>query len=288
MNTINTGTYSSVWRQAFYSSMMQKVLRNNVTAEVICDVRRGNDYYIHNPYGSQPSATLQATAGSYSVSAWTTTEDTLTVDNEVVYAEHIYDFEKLLAKYDLFANRVEEQADAIAVGIDKYVLNNLCEDATGTYTTPAGGFTTSANINVIVSNLISKVSGYRGAKPGNMFLVVENTDLPGILQAAASNGFNFADRALENGWVANYMGVDIYVVRSGTFVNETLAGEVVTNSGHRVFGVKKVSTYAQPGGMRFEEKGVTGKTGIEFVTFGYVGFKLWAQNTALCVDITLA
>ena len=287
MNTINTGTYSAVWRAKYRQAVMQKVLRNNLVAMDICEHDTSNSYYIHNPFSSQPVATLQAQAGTYSVSTWSTTENTLTVDNEVVYGEHIFDFERLQAHFNLFATRTDEQAYASATGIDKYVLNNLTEDATGTYTTPAGGFTTAANINVIMSNLLSKVAGFSDMFKGT-FLVIENTDVPGFIQAQASNGFTFADAALRNGFFTNYMGVEIYVVRSGTFVDETLAGETVTNVGHRVFGVTRVSTYAQPGGLRFEEKGVTQKTGIEFVTYGYVGFKLWAQKTALIVDITLA
>ena len=166
-------------------------------------------------------------------------------------------------------------------------MNNLCEDATGTYTTPAGGFTTAGNWTTILANLLSKTAGYADNYKGH-FLVLENTDLVGVIAAQMASGFNFADSALRNGLVSNQAGVDIYVVRSGTFVDETLAGEVVTNVGHRVFGVKGVSTYCMPGGLHFEEKGVTAKTGIEFVTFGYVGFKLWTQKAGLVVDITLA
>ena len=287
MNTINTGTYSQVWRNKYRSSKMQSVLRTALVCEKICEVDKSNSYYIQNPYSGQPSANIVAMDGSYSVNAWTTTEDTLTVNNEVNYGEHIYDFEKQLAHFDLFATRTEEQAYAIATGIDKYVLNNYVTDATGAYTTPAGGFTTAANIPVIFSNLISKVAGYSQVYKG-LFVVLENTDLTGVIQSSAASGFSFADAALNNGFVSSYMGVDIYVVRSGTYVTDTLAGESVVGSGHRLFGVKGVATYCMPGGLHFEEKGVTLKTGIEFVTYGYVGFKLWTQNATLAVDITLA
>jgi len=47
----------------------------------------------------------------------------------------------------------EHEGFLIAAAIDKYVLNTILEAGTGTYTTPAGGFTTAANINVIISNL---------------------------------------------------------------------------------------------------------------------------------------
>lgn len=283
MNTVS----SRGWRDKYYKATMQQVLRNALVAEAICEVDRSDNYRIQNPYSNQPTAAIQALTGTYSVSAWTQTDDTLTVTDEVIYGEHIFDFERLLNNYDLFANRVDEMAYAIATGIDKFVLNNLCEDATGTYTTPAGGFTTAANINTIMANLLSKTAGYAN-QFSDHFLVIENTDLVGFVQAQATNGFAFADRALNNGFIGQYMGVDIYVVRTGTFVDETIGTTTVTNSGHRVFGVKRVSTYATPRDMKVEEKMVTGKTGVEIAVYGYVGFKLWAQHTGLVVDITLA
>lgn len=283
MNTIS----SRGWRDKYYKATMQRVLRSNLVAEKICEVDRSPNYRILNPYGNQPTATIQALTGTYTPTAFTQTDDTLTVTDEVIYSEHIFDFESLLNHYDLFANRVDEIGYAIAFGIDKFVLNNLTEDATGAYTTPAGGFTTAANVNVIISNLIAKVAGFAEMYKG-LYLVVENTDLPGLIQAQATNGFSFADAALNNGWMGNYMGVDIHVVRAGTFVDATIGTTTVTNAGHRVFGVKKVSTYASPRGITTEEKMVSGKTGREIVVYGYVGFKLWTQMAGLTVDITLA
>lgn len=282
MNTISTRG----WRDKYRSAVMQKVLRKALIAEKICEVDRSDTYRIQNPYSNQPTATVQALTGTYNVSAWTQTDDTLTVTDEVIYSEHIFDFESLLNNFNLFATRTEEVSFAVAERIDRFVLNNLCEDATGTYTTPAGGFT-QANINTIMSNLIGKVSGFSEMYKG-LFLVIENTEVPGFIQARAASGFSFADAGLNNGFMDSYMGVDIYVTRSGVFADETLGTTTYTNSGHRVFGVKNVATYAQPRGIKQEEKAVTGKTGVEFVIYGYVGFKLWAQKTDLIVDITIA
>lgn len=266
------------------------MLRNALVAEKICDVNRSDLKRIQNPYGSQPTATVQAVAGTYSVSAWTVTDDALTVTDEVIYGEHVFAHEEFFSVFDISASRIDNMMYAVAFGIDKFVLNNLCEDAAGAYTTPSGGFTTAANVNTIMANLISKVAGYETPfhTGSSLFLVVENTDLVGFMVAGASNGFAFADSHLRNGFLGNWMGVDIHVVRSGLFVDATIGTTTVTNSGHRVFGVKGVSTYASPRGMNYEEKPVTGKTGREIVTFALVGFKLWAQKTGLVVDITLA
>lgn len=283
MNT--QSTYGA--RDTYFQSQYVIVLRNALVTEKICDVDNSDTKRIQNPYGSQPTATVQAVAGTYSVTAWTVTDDALTVTDEVIYAEHIFAHEEFFANFDIAASRIDNMMYSVAFGVDKFVLNNLCEDATGTYTTPAGGFTTASNINEIVSNLSSKVMGYAETYKG-LFLVIENTDVVGFMQAQLTNGFSYADAALKNGFMTNYGGIDIYVVRSGTFVSATIGTTTVTNSGHRVFGVKNVATYASPRGMQYEEKAVSGKTGKEIAVYALIGFKLWAQNAGLVVDITIA
>jgi hypothetical protein len=283
---VNTqSTYGA--RDEYFQGQYDHVLRNALVAEKICRVDRRNLKRIQNPYGSAVTAAVQAVSGQYSVSAWTVTDDALTVTDEVIYSEHIYAHEEFFAEFDIAQSRIDEMMYGVAFGIDKFVLNNLCEDATGAYTTPAGGFTTSANVLKIFSDLSSKVMGYQGVD-SSYFAVVENTDMAGITLAGATNGYQTADAVINNGKVGHLLGTDIYVVRTGTFVDDTLGTTTVTNSGHRVFGVKNVATYASPSGMQYEEKPVSGKTGQEVVVFGLVGFKLWAQKTSLIVDITLA
>lgn len=286
-NTISTKTY----RDKYRLGKIDEALRTALVAEKICNVDRSDVRYIESPYAADPTTVVQALVGTYTPANFTTTNDTLTVSDEFIVSEHIMDFESSLSKFDLFDSRMDAMAASVATAIDKYVLNNLLETGTGTYTTPVGGFTSAANINVIMSNLISKVAGFSDVYKG-MYLVIENTDIPGFIQAQATNGFSFADAALNNGFMSSYMGVDVYVVRSGVFDDEaasTTSGSTTwTNDGHRVFGVKNCATYAAPRGVQFEEKGVSGKTGKEVVCYGYIGFKNWAQKISLTVDITLA
>lgn len=274
-------------RDKYFQSQYEIVLRNNLVAEKICDVDTSDLKRIQNPYGGQPTATIQAVAGTYSVSAWTVTDDALTVTDEVIYSEHVFAHEDFFAKFDIAQSRIDNMMYAVSFGIDKFVLNNLLEDGTGAYTTPAGGFTNAANINTIFGNLLGLVAGYQDSYKG-CSLVIENTDLPGLAVAGATNGFSVADSVIRNGFMNNWMGVDIYVIRTGTFVDATIGTTTVTNSGHRLFTVNKVATYASPRGMQYDEKSVSGKTGREIVVFGLVGFKLWAQKAGLVVDITLA
>lgn len=284
MNTISTKTYRDAYRLANLDILLRKAL----VAEKICAVDRSDLKTLQNPYGSQPTTVVQAIAGTYTPAAYTTTDDTLTVSDEFIVAEQVFDFEMTLTRFDLFADRLDEQQYSIAQAIDSFVINEVTAQATtSTYTTPVGGFTTASNINIIMANLLSKVVGYADVYKG-LFLVLENTDITGFVVAQATNGFNFADSALNNGFMTSYMGVDIRVVRSGTYQSATVGTKTWTNSGHRIFGVNQSATYAAPRGIQFDEKGVSGKTGKEVVTWGYVGAKLWATKVALVVNITIA
>ncbi|MBP8708107.1 MAG: hypothetical protein KBH94_05255 [Caldisericia bacterium] len=283
-NTISDKT----WRDKYRLAALDQILRRNLIAEAICEVDRSDAKRIDCPYGSQSTAVLQELKGTYTPATFETRDDWLEVNHEVIASEHIYDFESVFSNFDLFSSRFNEQAFAVAEKIDKMVLNELTDEAGESYPTPAGGFT-SENTPVIFSNLISKVAGYADAYKG-LFIVLENTDIPGIIQKQINSGFSYADMALKNGFLTSYMGVDIYVTRTGTFVSDTIdedSGLTYTNSGHRVFGVKKVATYASARGVRFEEKPVSGKTGLEVTTIAYVGFKLWEVKKNLIVDITI-
>lgn len=286
-NSLSTKTLRDKYRAA----QIMQALRNAVVAEKVCMVDRSDLKTISSPYITAMSTVVQAVVGTYTPANITTTDDTLTVADEFIVSGQIKGFEKITSNFDLFFAANQAMTNSVVTAIDKWVLNNLCEDGTGAYTTPAGGFTTSANVNVIFSNIISKTAGYADALNG-LYVVVENTDLTGIMQSQVNTGFQRADEAATNGLIGNIMGVDIYVVRSGTFVDETTSTvsgtKTWTNSGHRVGGVKNVSTYAFPRGLQFEEKGVTGVTGMEVVCYGLVGFKQWTPTAGLTIDITLA
>lgn len=280
-NTISARSKRDVYR----SKTLAKALRKMLVAEKVCIVDNSDLATIQSPYGSQPTTTVQALTGTYSPADFTLTDDELAVDNEFIVSEHIFDFQKILNNFDLFSSRFDEMTYSVATAVDRFVVNNLCEDGTGTYTTASGGFTNAANINGIMGDLLGKVAGYSEVFNG-LFLIIESTDVPGFIKAGATNGFSFADSALNNGFMDSYMGVDLYVVRS-VFADETLGTKTYTNAGHRVFGVKNMATYAAPRDIQQDEKSVSGKTGKELVVWGYVGFKLWAPKTGLIVDITL-
>lgn len=283
-NTLST--YSL--RHKYFSSNLQPALRNSLVSEKIFNVDRSDLKTIENPYITNQTATIQAVAGTYSPSAMTVTDDALSVADEVVASTHVFDFESRTGNFNFMANFLDDLIYSVSFKVDQFALNKVLDVATGAYTTPAGGFTTASNIPVICSNLLSKVAGFQSGTATNPFLVIESTDVVGFAQAQVGSGFNYADAALRNGFQANYMGIDIYVVRTGTFVTATLGTLTATNSGHRLFGIGNLATFASPRGVQYEEKAVSGKTGKEIVAYGLIGAKVWTPHLSLFVDITLA
>ncbi len=286
-NTISSRTY----RDKYMSTRLQEILKTAVVAEKICKVDRTEALTIQNPYGSTPTASVTGLTGTYSVSNITTTNDALTVAEQVAYGEHIYDFEKLLTQFDLFASRTDAIMYAMAKAADIWVLNVMLEAGTGTYSTPSGGFTTASNIPTILANLGSKFLGYAQAYQG-LFLVVEAGDTVGFTIAQMTNGFSYADAAWNNGFMTSAGGFEIYVVPDSTFTTvstaDTTSGtQTWSNSGHRLAGAKGLVTYAAPRGLIMGEKEVSGQTGKEIYGVGYIGAKVWTAIAGLIIDITV-
>lgn len=275
-------------RHKYFQANLQQALRVALVAEKICNVDNSDKKTIENPYITDVTATIQAVAGTYTPAAMTVTDDSLSVDDEVVASVQVYDFEMRTSAFDVMANFLDNLIFDVAKKIDQFVINKITSQATGAYTTPTGGFTQSANVAVICSNLLSKVAGYQSGIASNPFLIVENTDIVGFAQAQVGSGFNYADAALNNGFMTSYMGIKIYVVRSGTFTTATLGTLSAANLNHRLFGLSNLAMYASPRGVQYDEKGVSGKTGKEVVAYGLIGAKVWTPHAATFVNITLA
>lgn len=282
-NSLSTYTQ----RHKYFSSSISLALRNALVAEKICTVDRTNQKTIQNPYITNVAAAIQAVDGAYTPALRTTTDDAVTVADEVIVSAHVYDFEMKTMAFDLMANFLDDLMYQVAFKVDQFVLNKILDVATGTYDTPAGGFTTSSNVPKIMGDLLAKVAGYQIGVASNPFLVIESTDVTGFAQIQVGSGFNYADAALNNGFIGSYMGVKIFVIRTGTFVTTTLGTLTATNSGHRLFGITNAAVMAIPGGISYEEKSIGSETGKEIVAYGYVGANVWYHQLGLFVDITI-
>jgi hypothetical protein len=285
-NTIGTSTLSEVWRIKYAQKKLDLSLKTASVSEKCFKKDTSGAYYISNPYLTAQTATAATMAGTYTVTSATTTDDKLTVTDQVSRGVHLFEFEDTLSRADLFSSFVDDLAAETTLLVDQWVINYMANNAGETYETAAGGFTTPGNINKIIGDLLGKVAGYDPARKG-FFLIIENTDVTGFIQAGMSNGFSFADAHLNNGWAGVYGGVDIYVVRTGVFSTSTIGTLSASNSGKRLFGVKDIHTYALPKGVQYQELKTTGKTGKEIGVWANVGAAVWTQKANLLVTITI-
>ena len=287
-NTIGTSTRSDVLGIGYVKNTLDLGLRSMTASEKIFPADRSGIRYKANPYLTAATAAIAAQSGAYSVSTATTTDQACEVTDQVTYSVHDFEFEETQSRIDLGQSYYLDMAAAVAVKVDQFVLNKILDGAGSSFSAAAGGFTTSANINLIFSTINSKLDGYSDSWRGK-FVVLENTDMVGLYVAGATNGFNFADSVLRNGEVGEWMGVKIFTVRTGMFVTASLGTLTATNANHRLAGVMKVTGYnLQPGGMQYDEKKVTAKTGMELATWCNVGAVVWTQKANLLIDIDVS
>lgn len=259
----------------------------SVSAKLFPVDRSGVRYKV-NPYLTAATAAVATMAGTYAVSTATTTDEACTTSDQVTYAVHDFEFEETQSRVNLGQSYYLDMAAAIAVKVDQFVLNKVLDGAGESYSAPSGGFVTSGNINTIFANINSKLDGYSDSWRGK-FVVLENTDMVGLYVAGSTNGFNFADAVLRNGEIGEWQGVKIFTVRSGVFTTATIGTLSATNLSHRLAGVMEVPAYQlQPGGVHYDEKKVTLKTGMELSSWVNVGAQVWTQKANLLIDIDVS
>lgn len=287
-NTIGTSTRSDVLGIGYVKNTLDLGLRSMSVSEKLFPADTSGVRYKANPYLTAATAAIATQAGTYAVSTTTTTDEACTVTDQVTYAVHDFEFEETQSRVNLGQSYYLDMAAAIAVKTDQFVLNKILDGAGESYTAPAGGFTQSGNINTIFGNINSKLDGYSDTWRGK-FVVLENTDMVGLYVAGATNGFNFADSVLRNGEIGEWMGVKIFVVRSGVFTTATLGTLTATNANKRLAGVMGVPAYQlRPGGFHYDEKKVTLKTGMELSAWINVGAQVWTQKANLLIDIDVS
>ena len=123
--TIGTSTLSETWRISYAQTMLNLSLKTALVAQKICKVDSSGAKYIGNPYLTAITATAAAIDGAYTVTAITTTDDTLTVSDRAAAAVQLLEFEETLSRADLFGSLIKELGDQVAITMDKFVLNTL-------------------------------------------------------------------------------------------------------------------------------------------------------------------
>jgi len=270
-NTISTTT----WTHEAKESTLQMNLESMVVAKRISEFKSGVKT-IENPYTDAVAVTLNTPmTGAYTPADITTVDDSLTVTDEAIYPFHIRNFEEVFSNFDLGAKHLSIASSKLAQEIDKDLFVRLAAGASNTITV-TGGFT-AANVIASVAGLSQYLAGYENSLNGS-YLIVDADQMPAFVEAGALNGFTFADSVLNNGWTGkDFMGHELYVVRGTLPTDVAIAG---------IKGASTTGTGVQ--GVTLEEKGVSGKTGMEYAAYVYFKSALWNNAEDLVVTFDLA
>lgn len=273
MNTISTTT----WTHEAKERTLQENLESMVVAKRISEFKTGVKT-IENPYTDAAAVTVNTPmSGDYTPADVTTVDDSLTVTDEAIYSFHIRNFEEVFSNFDLGAKHLSLAASKLAQKIDEDLFAQLDAAATGANRIAVAGGFTAANLHSEVAKLSSFLSGYENSLNGS-YLIIDASQTPAFEEAGVLSGFNSSDAFLSNGFTdKNLMGHEIYVVRGTLPANVAIAG------------VKGISTTGTgTSGVTIEEKGVSGKTGMEYAAYVYYKSAVWNNNKDLVVAYDLA
>lgn len=256
MTAASTAIYPAEW-----TTKLQERLDYPQTWKEVSDVIYTDSYIVHNPYMSTEFSAQTGTRGcSYGFSAFTVTDDTLTVSTYKIVPVFVDQADLAQCKLANQMELAERQGSLLNEAVESAMLADYAS-WTSFDNTSIGG--SSGNITVSATNIddivrgvkreIGEANGQSLADRNGVFVVWRYADLEKLEQFAQANGFTLADKALANGIKTGYhfLGVDHYVSNSHT-------------AGYLMAGVKKIyrigilkSTYGQIKILQDPASGVT-------------------------------
>jgi hypothetical protein len=232
--------------------------------------------------------------------------DQLTVNNKYYSAHYVDDVEQLQANIDLQRPLLEELSYCLKDEIDKQVLANTSAGTTGAQSIIYGTSTGDYHQGVLTATTANIVNVFAGARAilntnnvedvGDFCAVLAPREAYLLSLKSTGLGFNFADAALRNGYIGDFMGFQIYMSNNLPQVTDISAanGVLTTNSAetcrYLYFGRKGQIELLMQQAPKFEIKDVAnqiGKNVICWTVWGDTAFtKGKARYIGVPVDIT--
>ena len=219
-NTIAANAFTETRNGHF----QEKITTATVAAD-ICNIHR-NQYqeYIRTPYRSD--VVISTSTGRVSeadISDFTVSDDYVKLEDAVYAAERVNPSNEAYTDVDLTKESMDEMNRGLIEAIDAKVFTDALATS-GIATTTATQITSAAEAKTATEQIVGALAGY-GGKLSDRFIVMDNDMFIHFLDAGASPATEFGDRVLETGDLYVYMGLYIYVVRSGQIASgEILAG----------------------------------------------------------------
>lgn len=284
--TGNSVVYEEDWAESLQESLDEPTIYKE-----ICTVDISNQRVFHNPYDTDPSVQTGTRGSTYTYEHVSHTDESVTVNTFKIIPQFLDRADLAQSRYAKQMRLAERQGvllnEAIETAIyaDHANMTDIGDDGTGAI---ENGETTqidvsATNIDDIVRAIKREIRVAEGEQMFNRnggFFVWRPEDFELLEQFMQANGFNTADRALEDGAPrgVNYMGFTHYS-------SNLLA------SNHVVAGVKKApwvgilrDTFGQV--VVTQEPG--DKSGVSVVSRVDFKEKIWNNVKPIVYDVNVA
>ncbi|MEA2036880.1 MAG: hypothetical protein U9O94_05190 [Nanoarchaeota archaeon] len=280
-------------RMEQWSIALQEELDAPCVWKDVCRVEYTDDYILHNPYITDPSAQSMTRGCAYTHLALTITDDDTTISTAYVVPQYIDRGDMAqLGNYAKISELAKRQAVVLNEQIESAVWAGAYAGGTDMGTETFSNTAGETDITVAATNIddiiravkreIREAGGETIANRNGIFIVWRPADFEILEAFMQANGYSTADTALKGGARKNgidYMGVTHY---SSNFLT----------ANHNVGGVKRgihlgllKSTYGQ---IMVDDKDPGQHSGIGIVTRVDYAVKVWNNMTGIVYDINVA
>lgn len=211
----------------FWEARMQVNLRESMVAQEVAAVTtsiNGSDK-IHKPYFTEFAVSSYTPGTDVTLQGASSTDDSITINTFKDVPIYIDEAEETQSFYDTMAMAIDSASyklrDTIDAAVFAEVDNGTEFDAGDMGGTDGSAIVlSSANIISLFSNARKALQTLNVVEANDFCAVLPPAALAYVAQSATGVGFNFADAALTNGKVGNYMGFDLYMsnnLTTGTY-----------------------------------------------------------------------
>jgi len=286
-NTIS-GLQIDGWRRE-----LQPYLQKSLVGKSIADTRikenldKGDT--VHYPYFSSPSAVSYTPGSDITIQEFSSTDETLTVDQKYVVPAYVDDVNALQMNYSYRSELQERAAYKLRDEIDQDVLGEVTNAGQTMDDGDLGGTSgsaitaTTANIVQVFTTARKKLRDKNVPEAGDFAAVVSTATAEIIERTAADKGFQVADSTLKNGYGGNFLGFKVYI--SNNLDSTAYNG---TSVERHIFAKKGAISLAVQQAPMAQMKEVSNRLGANILVHAVWGVKTFTKRADWMVDAPIS
>lgn len=273
-----------------WRTRMQPYFQKTLVGNAICDTEIGNDLKqgktVHYPQFSSASAQSYTPGSDISLDTFSSTDETLTVDQYYVVGNTVDDVESLQSNYKQRSEIRERSAYKLRDEVDKDVMGHYT-DASLTVDGGDVGGTSGSAITASTGNVLNVFTAARKKlqqnnipENGDLFAIVTPAFAEKIQLGGFAQGFNLADRIFKKGYAGSVSDFDVYV--SNNVQNASYNG---ASSDRMLFGKKGAISLAVQRSPSVQVKEKEKQLGVNIFVYSVWGTKVFTQLAKQLIDV---